>query len=97
MSKEATIFNKNWADAQVLELSYTNNDIVKLKIKNYQDDIFVYEFKNVFKLYFEDYINEDISDIKYNFYSKDNENICDILIFSAWSNQEIIKFSFFVE
>ena len=45
--------------------------------------------------HFENYLNEDISEIRSSFWKEENDTICQIVILSAWTNKEIVRFSFF--
>lgn len=45
--------------------------------------------------HFENYLNEDISEIHSSFWKEENNTICQIDILSAWTNKEIVCFSFF--
>lgn len=64
-------------------------------MENYQNTIYKYLFEDVFALSFEDYLNEDISEIRSSFRKEENDTICQIGILSAWTNKEIVNFSFF--
>jgi len=87
------LINNSWADAEIIDLSYLNNDILTLKIKNYKEEISEFEIKNIFKLFFEDYLNDDISEIKGELL----DDVYTISIISASTDKEIIKFSFFID
>lgn len=96
MKKIKEFLEKTWADAEILELSYNYNDVLKLKIKNWKEEVFEFEFKNIFRLSFEDYLNDDISEIKGTFLY-DSDSICEISIISASTDKEIASFSFFID
>lgn len=46
----------SYPDGQVVELSYQNN-ILKLTLKDYKEEIVIYSFLNIFQLSFENYLN----------------------------------------
>ena len=52
-----------YTDGQIVELSYQNN-VLKLTLKNYKEEIVTYSFLNIFQLSFENYLNEDIDEIR---------------------------------
>ena len=45
-----------YPDGQILELSYQNN-VLKLTLKDYKEEIATYSFPNIFQLSFENYLN----------------------------------------
>ena len=53
----------SYPDGQVVELSYQNN-VLKLTLKDYKEEIVIYSFLNIFQLSFENYLNEDIDEIR---------------------------------
>lgn len=44
----------SYPDGQVVELSYQNN-VLKLTLKDYKEEIVIYSFLNIFQLSFENY------------------------------------------
>ena len=89
------IYSKNnWSDAQIVDVSYQKG-ILLLALKDYQNTIHKYLFENVIALSFQNYLNEDISEIHSSFWKEENDTICQIVILSAWTNKEIVRFSFF--
>ena len=91
---ELDILKNNWSDAQIVEVSYQKGTL-QLALKDYQNTIHKYLFENVIALSFENYLNEDISEIHSSFWKEENDTICQIVILSAWTNKEIVRFSFF--
>ena len=91
---ELDILKNNWSDAQIVDVSYQKG-ILQLALKDYQNTIYEYFFEEVLALSFENYLNEDISEIRSSFWKEENDMICQIVILSAWTNKEIISFSFF--
>ena len=91
---ELDILKNNWSDAQIVEVSYQKGTLL-LALKDYQNIIYEYLFENVITLSFENYLNEDISEIHSSFWKEENNTICQIDILSAWTNKEIVCFSFF--
>ena len=91
---ELDILKNNWSDAQIVEVSYQKGTLL-LALKDYQNIIYEYLFEKVFALSFENYLNEDISEIHSSFWKEENDTICQIDILSAWTNKEIVSFSFF--
>ena len=83
----------SYPDGQVVELSYQNN-VLKLTLKDYKEEIVIYSFLNIFQLSFENYLNEDIDEIRT--FWEEKEKICKISILSAWTGREMIHFSFFM-
>jgi len=55
-----------------------------------------YSFLNIFQLSFENYLNEDIDEIRTFWEERGKEKICKISILSAWTGREMIHFSFFM-
>ena len=51
-----------YTDGQIVELSYQNN-VLKLTLKNYKEEIVTYSFLNIFQLSVENYLNEDIDEL----------------------------------
>ena len=88
------ILKNNWSDAQIVDVSYQKG-ILLLALKDYQNTIHKHLFENVIALSFQNYLNEDISEIRSSFCKEENDTICQIVILSAWTNKEIIRFSFF--
>ena len=88
--------HNSWADAQILELLYDNNNL-NLKIENYKGEIFTFMFENIYQLSFQNYLNDDISEIKYSFSIEDKDDVCKVSIISASTDNEILSFSFFVD
>lgn len=88
------IVKNNWSDAQIVEVSYQKGTLL-LALKDYQNTIYNYLFENIITLSFENYLNEDISEIRSSFWKEENDTICQIVILSAWTNKEIVRFSFF--
>ena len=84
-----------YTDGQIVELSYQNN-VLKLTLKDYKEEIVTYSFLNIFQLSFENYLNEDIDEIRTFWEERDGEKICRISILSAWTGREMIHFSFFM-
>ena len=91
---ELNILKNNWSDAQIVDVSYQKGTLL-LTLKDYQNIIYEYLFENVITLSFENYLNEDISEIHSSFWKEENNTICQIDILSAWTNKEIVCFSFF--
>ena len=91
---ELDILKNNWSDAQIVDVSYQKGTLL-LALKDYQNIIYEYLFENVITLSFENYLNEDISEIRSSFWKEENDTICQIDILSAWANKEIVSFSFF--
>ena len=91
---ELDILKNNWSDAQIVDVSYQKGTL-QLALKDYQNTIHKYLFEKVFALSFENYLNEDISEIHSSFWKEENDTICQIDILSAWTNKEIVSFSFF--
>jgi len=87
------LINNSWDDAEIIDVSYFNNDILKFKIRDYKENILEFEFNNIFKLYFEDYLSNDISHIK----KEISGDVCKINIFSASTDKKILEFSFFFD
>ena len=87
----------SYPDGQVVELSYQNN-VLKLTLKDYKEEIVIYSFLNIFQLSFENYLNEDIDEIRtfWEEREREKEKICKISILSAWTGREMIYFSFFM-
>ena len=85
----------SYPDGQVVELSYQNN-VLKLTLKDYKEEIVIYSFLNIFQLSFENYLNEDIDEIRTLWEEREKEKICKISILSAWTGREMIHFSFFM-
>ena len=85
----------SYPDGQVVELSYRNN-VLKLTLKDYKEEIVTYSFLNIFQLSFENYLNEDIDEIRTFWEEREEEKICKISILSAWKGREMIHFSFFM-
>lgn len=85
----------SYPDGQVVELSYQNN-VLKLTLKDYKEKIETYSFLNIFQLSFENYLNEDIDEIRTFWEERKKEKICKISILSAWTGREMIHFSFFM-
>ena len=88
------IVKNNWSDAQIVEVSYQKGTLL-LALKDYQNTIYNYLCENIITLSFENYLNEDISEIRSSFWKEENDTICQIVILSAWTNKEIVRFSFF--
>ncbi|MCL2682872.1 MAG: hypothetical protein FWE63_05235 [Bacteroidales bacterium] len=86
------LVNSVLADAEIIDISYSNNDMLKLKIRDYKENYLEFYFNNIFKLYFEDYLNNDISHIN----KEVSEEVCTINIFSASTDKKILEFSFFL-
>ena len=84
-----------YPDGQIVELSYQNN-VLKLTLKDYKEEIVIYSFLNIFQLSFENYLNEDIDEIRTFWEERDGEKVCRISILSAWIGREIMHFSFFM-
>ena len=84
-----------YTDGQIVELSYQNN-VLKLTLKNYKEERATYSFLNIFQLSFENYLNEDIDEIRTFLEEREEEKICKISILSAWTGREMIHFSFFM-
>ena len=84
-----------YTDGQIVELSYQNN-VLKLTLKNYKEERATYSFLNIFQLSFENYLNEDIDEIRTFWEEREKEKICKISILSAWTGREMIHFSFFM-
>ena len=91
---EFDILKNNWSDEQIVDVYYQKVTLV-LALKYYQNIIYEYIFEKVFALSFENYLNEDISEIHSSFWKEENDTICQIDILSAWTNKEIVCFSFF--
>lgn len=91
---ELDILKNNWSDAQIVDVSYQKGTLL-LALKDCQNIIYEYLFENVITLSFENYLNEDISEIHSSFWKEENNTICQIDILSAWTNKEIVCFSFF--
>ena len=85
----------SYPDGQVVELSYQFN-LLKLTLKDYKEEIVTYSFLNIFQLSFENYLNEDIDEIRTFWEEREEEKICKISILSAWTGREMIHFSFFM-
>ena len=85
----------SYPDGQVVELSYQNN-ILKLTLKDYKEERATYSFLNIFQLSFENYLNEDIDEIRTFWEEREKEKICKISILSAWTGREMMHFSFFM-
>lgn len=79
-----------WEDSRINGLIF-DKDLLKLSIKDWREAIKRIEFDNVFELHLSDYYDEDISHININ---KENENKLTVSFYSAWKEQEILKFSF---
>lgn len=97
MNNLQELISKNWSDAQIIELTYTQNDSLRLIIKDWREDRFTYEFTGVFKLSFASYLDEDISSIRYIACQEEGEHVGIVSIVSAWSEKEIASFSFLVD
>ena len=82
----------DWADATITDISYVDNDILSLKIKNYQGIISEYKISGIYKLFFEDYLNDDISHLD----SKQYSDTCTIMFFSSSTDKVILEFSYFI-
>ena len=54
-------------------------------------------FENIYQLSFQNYLNDDISEIKYSFSIEDKDDVCKVSIISASTDNEILSFSFFVD
>lgn len=85
----------SYPDGQVVELFYQNN-VLKLTLKDYKEEIITYSFLNIFQLSFENYLNEDIDEIRTFWEERDGEKVCRISILSAWTGKEMMHFSFFM-
>jgi len=85
----------SYPDGQVVELFYQNN-VLKLTLKDYKEEIVTYSFLNIFQLSFENYLNEDIDEIRTFWEEREEEKICKISILSASKGREMIHFSFFM-
>ncbi len=85
----------SYPDAQVVELFYQNN-VLKITLMDYKEEIVTYSFLNIFQLSFENYLNEDIDEIRTFWEEREEEKICKISILSAWTGREMIHFSFFM-
>ena len=85
----------SYPDGQVVELFYQNN-VLKLTLKDYKEEIETYTFQNILQLTDENYLNEDIYEIRTFWEEKEEEKICKISILSAWTGREMIHFSFFM-
>ena len=71
---ELDILKNNWSDAQIVEVSYQKGTL-QLALKDYQNTIHKYLFENVIALSFENYLNEDISEIRSSFWKEENDTI----------------------
>ena len=80
----------SYPDGQVVELSYQNN-VLKLTLKNYKEEIATYSFLNIFQLSFENYLNEDIDEIRTFWEERDGEKVCRI---SLTTRQKLINIDF---
>ena len=79
-----------YTDGQIVELSYQNN-VLKLTLKNYKEEIATYSFLNIFQLSFENYLNEDIDEIRTFWEERDGEKVCRI---SLTTRQKLINIDF---
>lgn len=67
---ELDILKNNWSDAQIVDVSYQKGTLL-LALKDYQNIIYEYLFENVITLSFENYLNEDISEIHSSFWKEE--------------------------
>ena len=60
-----------YPDGQIVELSYQNN-VLKLTLKDYKEEVATYSFLNIFQLSFENYLNEREFDLSSNSFHINN-------------------------